>query len=106
MFGDLSEMMTKLKEAQVKIEETKKRLDTVLIDGEAGNGNIKVTVNANGIVKNISISENLKDREEIEDYLIIALNKSLQKASEIRENKLAQAAKNGMPNIPGLDLLS
>ncbi|AMC09907.1 hypothetical protein Lupro_00940 [Lutibacter profundi] len=105
MFGDLSEMMTKLKEAQVKIEETKKRLDTVLIDDEAGNGNIKVTVTANGIIKNISISENLKDREEIEDYLIIALNKSLQKASEIRENELAQAAKNGMPNIPGLDLL-
>ncbi|MCF6167311.1 YbaB/EbfC family nucleoid-associated protein [Lutibacter sp.] len=105
MFGDLSEMMMKLKEAQVKIEETKKRLDTVLINGEAGNGNIKVTVTANGVIKNISISENLKDREEIEDYLIIALNQSLQKASEIRESELAYAAKNGMPNIPGLDLL-
>ena len=38
MFGDLNGMMAKLKEAQLKIEETKKRLNTVLIDGEAGNG--------------------------------------------------------------------
>ena len=30
MFGDLSEMMSKLKEAQQKIEETKARLKTIL----------------------------------------------------------------------------
>ena len=104
MFGDLSGMMAKLKEAQQKIEETKARLNTILIDGEANNGNIKVTVTANRHVKNISISEELIDKEEIEDYLIIALNSALEKANEISETELAAAAKNGMPNIPGMDL--
>ena len=73
MFGDLSGMMGKLKEAQQKIEATKKRLNTILIDGEANNGKIKVTVTANRQVKSISISEDLIDKEEIEDYLITSL---------------------------------
>ncbi|SNR33227.1 YbaB/EbfC family nucleoid-associated protein [Lutibacter flavus] len=104
MFGDLTGMMGKLKEAQQKIEETKARLNTILIDGEAGNGTVKVTVTANKIVKNISISKELSDHEEIEDYLIIALNNALEKANNISETELAAAAKDGMPNIPGMDL--
>lgn len=104
MFGDLSGMMAKLKEAQQKIEATKLRLNTILIDGEAGNGLVKVTVTANRAVKNISISEKLTDKEEIEDLLVIALNKALEKANSISETELAAAAKGGMPNIPGMDM--
>ena len=104
MFGDLSGMMAKLKEAQQKIEATKLRLNTILIDGEAGNGLVKVTVTANRAVKNISISEKLTDKEEIEDLLVIALNKALEKANSISETELAAAAKDGMPNIPGMDM--
>lgn len=104
MFGDLSGMMSKLKDAQKKIEETKARLNTILIDGEAGNGSVKVTVTANRNVKNISIDSNLTDNEEIEDYLVIALNEALKKANDISEAELAAAAKDGMPNIPGMDM--
>ena len=104
MFGDLSGMMGKLKEAQQKIEETKKRLDTVLVDASSGNGKIKVTVTANRAIKNIEISEELTDNEEISDYLILALNDALSKANAINEAELAAAAKDGMPNIPGMDM--
>lgn len=104
MFGDLAGMMGKLKETQQKIEATKMRLNTVLIDGEAGNGLVKVTVTANSKVKNISISEAISDKEEIEDYLIIALNSALEKAKNIHEAALAAVAKDGMPNIPGMNL--
>ncbi len=105
MFGDLSGMMGKLKEAQQRIENTKARLKTILIDAEAGDGKIKVTVTADRTVKNIAISNELTDKEEIEDYLVIALNKALEKANTISESELAAAAKEGMPNIPGMDLL-
>jgi DNA-binding YbaB/EbfC family protein len=104
MFGDLTGMMGKLKEAQQKIEETKARLNTILIDGEASNGAIKVTVTANRTIKNISISKELSDNEEIEGYLIIALNSALGKAHDISETELEAAAKNGIPNIPGMNL--
>ena len=104
MFGDFSGMMGKLKEAQEKIEATKARLNTIIVDGEAGNGKVKVSVTANRLVKSISIAEELTDKEEIEDYLVLALNKALDKANTISETELAAAAKDGMPNIPGMDL--
>jgi len=104
MFGNLSSMMGKLKEAQKNIEETKIRLNTILTDGEAINGQVKVTVNANSTIKNITISKELTDNQEIEGYLLITLNKALQKAKSINEAELAAAAKDGMPNIPVMDL--
>lgn len=104
MFGDISGMMNKLQEAQKKIEETKKRLDTVLIDEESV-GKVKVTVTANREIKSIQVDESLlNDSEELEDYLVLTLNKALQRANQINEQEMAVAAKDGMPNIPGLDL--
>ena len=106
MFGDLGNMMNKLKEAQLNIEATKQRLHTIIIDEQANNGAVKVSVTANNEIKNITISEELTDKEEMEDYLVIALNKALSKANEIKETELSAAAKNGMPNIPRMsDLL-
>jgi len=105
MFGDLSGMMGKLKEAQAKIEETKARLNTVLVDGESGNGKVKVTVTANREIRNIDIvDELLQEKDELEDYLVIALNNALEKANEINEVEMAAAAKGGLPDIPGMDL--
>lgn len=102
MFGDLSGMMGKLQEAQKKVEETKKRLDTVLVEETSSDQKIKIILTANRIIKSISIDDSLlNDAEELEDYLIIALNKAIEKATSINELELANAAKSGMPNIPG-----
>lgn len=104
MFGDISGMMKQLQETQKKVEETKKRLDTVLIDEETS-GKIKVTVTANREIKSIQVDESLlEDAEELEDYLVLTLNKALKRAGEINDQEMAAAAKNGMPDIPGLDM--
>lgn len=104
MFGDLSGMIQKLKETQQKVEETKKRLDTVLIDETSSDGKLKVTVTANSVIKSITMNDSLlSDVEELEDYLILTLNKALEKAKSIHENELANVAKSGMPNIPGMN---
>lgn len=105
MFGDLMGMMGKLQEAQKKVEETKQRLNTVLIDEQSTDGLLKVTVTANRQIRVLEISDDLlEDKEQLEDYLIMILNKALEKAGTIHEAELAAAAKDGMPNIPGMDL--
>jgi DNA-binding YbaB/EbfC family protein len=105
MFGDMEGMMAKLKEAQAKIEETKKRLNTVMVDGDAGNGMVIATVTGNMEVKNIAIDDALlEDKEALEDYLIVALNKAIEKANQINETEMAAAAKGGLPDIPGMDM--
>jgi len=98
-------MMGKLKETQKKVEETKKRLDTVLVDENSNDDLVKVTITANREIKGISISDKLlEDKDQLEDYLILTINKAIKKATEVNETELAAVAKEGMPNIPGLDL--
>lgn len=104
MFGDLMGMMGKLKETQKKMEETKKRLDTVMVDEISSDGAIKITLTANREIKSISIDDALlSDKEQLEDYLILTINKAIEKASKIQEAELGAVAKEGTPNIPGMD---
>lgn len=105
MFGDMTNMMGKLKETQQKVEDTKKRLDTVLIDEKSNGDKVKVTLTANRTIKSITIADELlADKEELEDYLVLTLNKAIEKATKINEAELAAVAKEGLPNIPGLDM--
>jgi len=105
MFGDMMNMMGKLKETQQKIEATKQRLDTVLIDEKSNDGLLEVTLTANRKIKSISIDESLlEDKEQLEDYLILVLNKAIERATNVNEAELAAVAKEGIPNIPGMDL--
>lgn len=103
MFGDMMGMMSKLKEAQQKVEETKKRMDTVMLSEQSNDGLLKVTITANREIKSLDIDDELlEDKEQLEDYLILTLNKAIQKATEVNEAEIAAVAKDGMPDIPGL----
>jgi len=105
MFGDMMGMMGKIKEAQEKVEATKKRMDTVLIDEKSSDGLLNITLTANRTIKKIEIADALlEDKEQLEDYLILTLNKAIEKATQINETEIAAVAKEGMPDIPGLDM--
>jgi hypothetical protein len=101
---DLMGMMGKLKATQDRIEATKKRLDSVLIDEQSTDGLLKVTLTANRSIKSISISDSLlTDKEQLEDYLVVTLNKAIEKASRVNQAELDAVAKVDMPMIPGME---
>lgn len=105
MFGDMMGMMSKLKEAQKKVEATKERLHTVLIDETSNDDKLKVTITANRTIKSIAIDDELlQDKDMLEDYLILTLNKAIEKATQVNETEIAAVAKEGMPSIPGMDM--
>jgi len=105
MFGDLQGMMAKLKDAQAKVEATKQRMNTVLIDEQSSDGLLKITITANRELKNIEIDDALlEDKEQLEDYLILTLNKAIEKATKINDAEVSAVASEGMPNIPGMDM--
>lgn len=106
MFGDMMGMMGKLKETQKKVEATKKKMDTVLIDEKSSDEALSVTITANREIKKIEIADHLlEDKEQLEDYLILTLNKAIKRATSVNEKELSAVAKEGMPNIPGMDSL-
>lgn len=103
---DLMGMMGKLRETQQRIEDTKKRLDNVNIDEQSSDGLLKVRVNANNKIKSITIENSLlEDKEQLEDYLILVLNKAIANATSINQAELDAVAKMDMPMIPGMDNL-
>ena len=105
MFGDLMGMMGKLKVTQQKIEETKKRLDGVTVTESSSDGLLSIVMTANRELKSVQIADELlADREQLEDYLVLVMNKAITKATSVNEAELGAVARDGMPNIPGLDM--
>ena len=64
MFGDMMGMMNKLKETQKKVEETKERLNHILVDEQSSDGKLKVTLTANRTIKSIAINDELLQDKE------------------------------------------
>jgi DNA-binding YbaB/EbfC family protein len=101
---DLMGMMGKLKATQQKIEDTKKRLDTVLIDEHSADGLLKVTLTANSKIKSVVIADALlEDKDQLEDYLIVVMNKAIEKAASVNQAELDAVTRVDMPMIPGME---
>ncbi len=101
---DLMAMMGKMKETQQKIEATKKQLDTVLINQQSTDGLLKVTITANSNLTAIAIDDALlEDKEQLEDYLLVVINKAIQNAIQTNQNELDAVTKVDMPMIPGME---
>jgi len=97
-------LINKMQGAQGEIKE---KLERILLDGQAEGGKVKVVVNGNSLVKQIHIDEDFAkeaDKEELEDLILVATNKALEKAKSIFETEMASAAKDMLPpgGIPGL----
>lgn len=101
---DLMGMMGKLKATQQKIEDTKNRLDTVLIDEQSADGLFKVTLTANSKIKSVVISDALlEDKDRLEDYLIVVMNKAIEKAASVNQVELDAVTRVDMPMMLGME---
>jgi DNA-binding YbaB/EbfC family protein len=104
MFGDL---MGKLGEMQQRMEDMKKRLDTITVIGEAGSGMVKATVTGNRKLVNLQISPELlqdSDAEAIEDLVTVAVNRALEQAEKVAEAESTAMGKDMLPGFPGLGM--
>jgi DNA-binding YbaB/EbfC family protein len=100
----LGDMMGKLQAAQQKMEEVKNRLDAITVVGEAQG--VKVVVNGNKVITNIDISQMIvddSDKEQIEELLLLAVNRGLESADNVAQAENASAMKGVLPNIPGME---
>ena len=99
-------MMGKLKETREKVEATKKRLDTVTVKEASQDGMLEILLTANREIREIHMDDALlDDKEQLTDYLVITLNKALKKAGEVHDAELSAVAREGMPDLPGMDSL-
>jgi len=100
-------MFDKLFEAKQKAEEVKSRLDQVSVSSEVEGGKIKVISTANKEIKEIFIDPeffNNVEKEELEELLIVVLNKVLSQAESINQVEMqavSQQMLGGLGNMFG-----
>lgn len=97
-------MMKKLQQAQEEMKKIKARLDTISVEGSSPEGKIKVSITGNRKIKGITFADDsiLTDKEQLEDYLVLAVNDAIEKADKINETEMKSAAGAMMPGMGGL----
>jgi DNA-binding YbaB/EbfC family protein len=102
MFGKINEMQTRMTEAQ-------KALEQVVVEADSGGGMVKVSANGKRQILKITVDRDAvdpNDLELIEDLIVAAVNKVLEKADEAAKDKMQEVTKGMLPGggIPGFDL--
>ncbi len=94
-------MMQKLQAMQGQMETIKARLETITVQGEAENGKIVVKINGNRKVTDIQIDESLitSDKEELQDLLLVAVNRAIEQADNVNASEMQSAAMGMMPGM-------
>ena len=101
MLGKFGDMMGKLKEMKQKADEIKIKLDSTVVTVEGAGGDIKIAITGNREIKSLTIASGLQhgNKEELEEQLLVTLNKALFKANEINENEMKQVASGMLPGM-------
>lgn len=91
------------KDMEVNIKKAKEQLAQIEVQGEAGGGLVKVTMNGRFVVKRLQIDpELLKDEADIiEDLIAAAINDAVRQAETVSEETM-QKANSGMGLPPGM----
>ena len=101
MFGQLSNMQNKMKEAQESLEK-------VTVEAEAGGGMVKVKANGKRQIINIEIDKDVvdpEDKEMLEDLVVAGINKAMEKAEQAAQEYIQKSYKDMLPeNMKNMDL--
>lgn len=98
MFGDL---FGNMEQQQAELAQ---KLEAMEVEAQAGEGAIKVTATGTRTIKNISIDTTkveLSDSEQIEDLLLVAINRVLEDAAALEAEESQKLISNMLP--PGMD---
>ena len=98
-------MFDKLMQAQQKAGEIKKRLDGITVSGLAEGGKISVSANANKVIQSVNIEEGFfedADREQLEELLVIAINKAMEQADIVSQGEMTAMTKEMLGGLGGM----
>jgi len=97
MFDKLLEQIEQ-KKAQIQ-----KELNNVVVEAEAEGGLVKVKASGNKKILSIEISDSIiNDKETMEDLIIVAVNRAVEKAELVYEKQMASIAGDMVPGMKNM----
>ncbi|MEY3982342.1 MAG: hypothetical protein RLZZ281_1211 [Pseudomonadota bacterium] len=108
MKGQIAGLMRQAQQMQEKMKQVQDSLANEVVEGQAGAGLVKVSMNCKNQVKSVSIDPSLMtadadDRETLQDLITAAVNDAAAKAEAISQQRMS-AVTAGLPLPPGMKL--
>lgn len=104
--NNISQIMKQAKEMQERMNDLQKKIEQETVEGSAGGGLVKVTLNGKHNAKKVFIDQSLLIKEEsdvLEDLIVAAINDATKKISEKMSNELGNLS-GGLNLPPGMKL--
>jgi DNA-binding YbaB/EbfC family protein len=103
---NISEMMKQAQQLQSKMAEMQSELENKEIEGVAGAGMVRVTLNGKGVMRGIQIDPDLLQPSEngvLEDLILAAHNDAKAKVEQAMADEMASLT-GGLPLPPGFKM--
>ena len=102
--GGMSNMLEQAQKMQQSLMEIQEQLGEEIIEGNAGNGAVKVMMTGKHEVKDVKIDPDAVDEDDLEmleDMLVAAFNNALEAANQHAAERMNSVT--GGMQIPGMD---
>ena len=98
---DFSKILDKAKELENKMKESQEKIKSIKVEGISGSNSVKVTLNGDGEMISIFISEDImkEDKSVIEDLIVAAHNNAKTKLKSKTSEEISKAT--GGFGVPG-----
>ncbi len=108
MKGQLAGLMKQAQQMQDNMKKMQDQLGTIEVEGQAGAGMVKVTMNCQYGVRRVAIDDSLlkdaaNDKEMLEDLIAAAMNDAVRRAEAMRQEKMSGMTA-GLPLPPGFKM--
>ncbi len=98
--NNFTDMLSKAKKMQEKMQEVQKNLKNVEVEGVSGGNIVRVVLKGDYEMKSIFIDQNAKKEKDeiVNDLIVAAYNDAKDKLKNKTSEEIAKAT--GMPNLP------
>ncbi len=98
---DFSKILDKAKELENKMKESQEKIKSIKVEGISGSNSVKVTLNGEGQMIGIFISDDImkEDKSVIEDLIVAAHNNAKEKLKSKTSEEISKVT--GGFGIPG-----
>ena len=103
---DIMKMMKQAQELQSRMQKLQDDLAALTVEGQAGAGLVKATLNGKGELRGIAIDASIlkpEEKEIVEDLVVAAIQDGRGKAERLMQEKMQEVA-GGLPLPPGMKL--
>ena len=93
----------KAQQMQKKMAEVQEELKNTIVEGEAGSGIVKVTLNCKKDLLSIDIDVSVfkEDKDMLEDLILVAIKQGMANADTKAEDMMKNVTGGMLPNLPG-----